>query len=360
MKGFRAELLRVKFSWCVPVPTPGLELMYAGAAKAEACGFWSIWYADHLTMIPPGGGQVFEAWSFLTALACKTKRVKLCTGVSDVHRIHPAVMAQKVATLDQISGGRAMIGVGLGEAMNLDAYGLPRSASLGKLREFVEVMRLLWGKRRKATFEGSHFNLKRAYLQVHPVGHVPVYVAANGPKSRRLAGEVGDGWYPFFESPETFAKHKRDVDAGISASKDPEEKAGRYDYAYNCFVAVADDHDAAVERLRFFKSMCVSMPQKFNEAYGLDLPTNLHLHDVTMESEGADALLSCADQVPDRALEDFNVAGTVDEVIAQVERFQKAGCTHLVLMNRGPDVNRVYEVFRDEVIPAFQDPEDQG
>ncbi|MHA1733228.1 MAG: LLM class flavin-dependent oxidoreductase [Promethearchaeota archaeon] len=346
----------MKFSWCVPVPTPRLELMYAGARKTEECGFHSICYADHTVMIPPSGGQVYEAWAFLTALATMTSKVKLWTGVSDVHRVHPAIMAQKVATLDVISGGRAMIGLGFGEAMNLDMYGIPRNASLTKMREFVEVLRLLWRKRRKAKFSGKFFTLDRAYLQVHPVGKtIPVYIAANGVKSRELTGEIGDGWYPFFENPDIFATHREDVVRGIKRGKKPEEKLESFDYSYNCFVAIADDHEAALDRVRFFKSSCLTMGHKFNEAYGLSLPTNLTIHNMTMETDGADELLACVEDVPDRALEEFNVVGTPDEVIAQVERFQKAGCTHLVLMNRGPDIDGVYETIRDVVIPYFRE-----
>lgn len=352
----RGQHQPMRFSWCIPVPTPKLEYMYAGARKAEACGFWSIWYADHTVMLPPSGGAVYEAWGFLTALAMKTQTINLCTGVSDPHRVHPAIMAQKVATLDQISGGRAMIGLGFGEAMNLDMYGLPRNASLTKMREFIQCLRLLWRKRRKAKFHGKYFDLDRAYLQVHPIARtIPVYLAANGPKSRHMAGELADGWYPFFENPALYARHHAEVVAGIRETKNPEEKLAGYDFSYNCFVAIADDHQAALDRVQFFKSMCLTMGHKFNEAYNLALPTNLTVHNFTMDSEGSDALMGCMDDIPDRALEEFNVIGTVDEVIAQVERFQQAGCNHLVLMNRGPDVDHVYEVIRDKVIPYFNE-----
>ena len=88
-----------------------------------------------------GTGTCYDAYCFLTSLAMVTKKIKLCTGVSDCHRFHPALMAHKVATLDQISNGRAMIGLGAGEAMNIDMYGLNRNKSVTKLREYINLMR---------------------------------------------------------------------------------------------------------------------------------------------------------------------------------------------------------------------------
>jgi len=135
----------MRFSFHIPVPTPRLEYMYEGVKKAEESGFFGIFYADHTTMSPQKGtGTCYDAYCYLTALAMITKKVKLCTGVSDCHRFHPALMAHKVATLDQISNGRAMIGLGAGEAMNIDMYGLSRRRSVSKLREYIILLRKFW------------------------------------------------------------------------------------------------------------------------------------------------------------------------------------------------------------------------
>ncbi|TFG00866.1 MAG: LLM class flavin-dependent oxidoreductase, partial [Promethearchaeota archaeon] len=137
----------MKFSFSIPVPTPRLEYMIDGSKKAEACGFHSIFYADHTTMLN-SPGTCYDALCFLTALAMETSKLKLCTGVSDCHRFNPALMAHKFATLDVISKGRAMIGIGAGEAMNIDFYGLNRERSVIKLREYIEIIRKFWTKKR--------------------------------------------------------------------------------------------------------------------------------------------------------------------------------------------------------------------
>jgi 5,10-methylenetetrahydromethanopterin reductase len=262
-------------------------------------------------------------------------------------------MAQKIATLDVISGGRAMFGIGAGEAMNLDMYGIPHDRALAKIREYVTYVRGLWG-RRKLKFNGEFFTAKNAYLQIQPVQkHIPIYMAANGPKARHVCGEIADGWYPFSETPELLATHKADVFAGMQA-------AGRvntsdFEVSYNCFIAVADDTEAALDRVKFFKSSMLSMPVKLNEAYNLGLPEEHNLCDTTMDSECFDDMFANVDKVPDRAMQDFNIVGTPSEVMEQFAKFVTAGVTNFVLINRGPDFNGVFDYLHDHVIPYFNE-----
>lgn len=203
----------VKFGFSIPVPTYRLELAIEGAKKAEQCGFDSLWYADHLTTIPPQG-LVYDAFVFLTTMALNTSRVTLCTAVSDPHRRHPAVMAHILATLDVVSNGRAMFGVGAGEAMNFAMFNIDACKPVSKMREFVEVMRLLW-KEKTVNYWGEFFKLKDAFLQIKPIQDtIPIYIAGNGPVSRTLTGEIADGWFPFYETPNLIAKHIKDVEQG--------------------------------------------------------------------------------------------------------------------------------------------------
>jgi len=345
----------MKFSFSIPVPTPRLKYMFEGAKKSEACGFDSIFYADHTTMLPPVPGICFDAFTFLTSLAMITNKIKLCTGVSDCHRFHPALMAHKVATLDIISNGRAMIGIGAGEAMNIDIYGLKRERSVTKLREYIEILRKFWTKNTiniKSEFWGT---IKNAFIQIKPIQKSPpIYVAANNLKTRKLAGELADGWYPFVETPWTYKEnYKEVVDAAKKAGRDP----SIIDYVYDCFVAIDEkDPQNATKRCEFFKTSYLLNPNKTNQAYpNVNLPEDLTIHNFLMDSEGAADLLKCIDRLPDLILEDTNCLGTTDDVIASIEKFKDAGATHMALMNRGPDVNKVYEIFRDKIIPYFKD-----
>lgn len=343
----------MKFSFSIPVPTPRLEYMIEGAKRSEACGFDTVFYADHTTMLPPGPGRCFDAFVFLTALSMETSKIKLCTGVSDCHRFHPALMAHKVASLDVISNGRAMIGIGAGEAMNVDIYGLTRKGSITKLREYIELLRKFWTKRTVNVNSEFWGNMKNAYIQIKPIQKTPpIYVAANSTKTRFLTGELGDGWYPIVETPKTYKDNCNEVKAGAKKiGRDPKE----IDYVLNCFVAIDDeDPQKAVKRCEFFRASYLVNPLKTNQAYpNLNLPEELTIHNFLMDSEGAAELIGSIDRLPESIIEDMNCVGTTEDVIAKIEEFRSAGVIHFSFMNRGPDVNKVYEIFKDKIIPYF-------
>ena len=345
----------MKFSFHIPVPTPRLEYMFEGTKKAEECGFFGVFYADHTVMLPPGPGTCYDAYCFLTSLAMITKKIRLCTGVSDCHRFHPALMAHKVATLDQISNGRGMIGLGAGEAMNIDMYGIERKNSVSKLREYIILLREFWTKKKVSKNSEFWGDIKKAYIQIKPIQkNPPIYVAANGPKTRKLAGELADGWYPLYQPPWLYKEKKKEVfDAAKAVGRDPTN----IDYVYDCFVAIDnDDPDNAIKRCEFFKSSYLLNSFITNEAYpNLDLPEDVNVHDFEMSSINSLDYLSNLDKLPETILQDTNCLGTVDDVISSIEKYKQAGATHMSLMNRGPDTNKVYEIFKDKIIPYFQE-----
>jgi len=345
----------MKFSFHIPVPTPRLEYMFKGTKMAEECGFFGVFYADHTVMLPPGPGTCYDAYCFLTSLAMITKKIRLCTGVSDCHRFHPALMAHKVATLDQISNGRGMIGLGAGEAMNIDMYGIERKNSVSKLREYIILLREFWTKKKVSKNSEFWGDIKKAYIQIKPIQkNPPIYVAANGPKTRKLAGELADGWYPLYQPPWLYKEKKKEVfDAAKAVGRDPTN----IDYVYDCFVAIDnDDPDNAIKRCEFFKSSYLLNSFITNEAYpNLDLPEDVNVHDFEMSSINSLDYLSNLDKLPETILQDTNCLGTVDDVISSIEKYKQAGATHMSLMNRGPDTNKVYEIFKDKIIPYFQE-----
>jgi len=345
----------MRFSFHIPVPTPRLEYMFEGTKKAEESGFFGVFYADHTTMFPPRTGTCYDAYCFLTALAMITKKLKLCTGVSDCHRFHPALMAHKVATLDQISNGRGMIGLGAGEAMNIDMYGLNRKRSVSKLREYIILLRKFWTKK-KVTYKSDFWGeIKDAFIDIRPVQKSPpIYIAANGPKTRKITGELGDGWYPLYQPPWIIKRNIKEImDAAKKAGRDPNE----IDYVYDCFVAIDDDNpDNAVKRCEFFKTSYLLNSWITNEAYpNLNLPEGISVHDFDMSSNVVADLLSHLNRLPETIHQDFNCLGTTDDVIASIEKYKEAGITHISMMNRGPDPNKVYEIFRDKIIPYFKE-----
>ena len=155
----------VKFG--IEGPNYPWEVISDTALLAEKIGFDSYWMPDHLVATGVRRWDALEAWSTLCALAVKTKRIKLASGVSDTHRCHPAVLAQRAATCDVLSNGRAILGIGIGEAMNLVPFGIAYDKPVGRTIEAIKIIRRLWSED-FVDFEGKYYTLKKAFLQPKP------------------------------------------------------------------------------------------------------------------------------------------------------------------------------------------------
>lgn len=350
-----AKAPSIRFGMLIPPPMPPLEKVLGIAAKIEESGFASIVVPDHLLMYPPGFTP--NALSVLSALAVTTKKVMLGTGVTDAIRYHPAVLAQAFATIDHLSGGRAFLGIGAGEAMNTKPFGLPLKKTFSRLKEAVYLIRRLW-RGERITYEGSFFKLEEAFLQITPVREsIPIYVGANSPRSREFAGECCEGWMPIAETPKTYRTHLEDVKRGA-------EKAGRrledIDTALQVYTAVSSNRDEAVKAVKRFKTMLIAKRGRLEEAgYKLrfevpDYITPWYYYDSLLIIEDKlRELEKYAEAVPDEALEDFYIVGTPEDCIGKIEEFRRAGVKHLMLINVGPRPKEVLQVYREKIIPAF-------
>lgn len=344
----------MKFGYIIQFPSSSIESIFEQTKKAEESGFDTIFYGDHTVDFSPGPGKVFDAFSTLSALAMTTK-LQLGTAVSDCHRFHPALMAHKVATLDHISSGRALFGIGVGEKINVDMYGLSRDKVLSKLREYIELMRQFWAKKKVSKTSEFWGDIKKAYIQLKPIQKTPpIYVAANGPKTRQLTGELGNGWFPVSESHWTYKENKKEiVEAAKKVGRNPDE----IDYALQNWVAINDDNpEKAVEVCEPLKLLAlIAVPTKINQIYPtLNLPTDVNIFNYDMNSN-ISKILAYKDKLPETALSDIVCLGTTDDVIASIEKFKKAGLTHIAFFNMGPDINKVFESFRDKIIPYFKE-----
>lgn len=345
----------MKFGNIIPIPISSIESIFEQTKKAEESGFDTIFYGDHtVDFPPPGPGLCFDAFNTLSALAMITK-LQLGTAVSDCHRFHPALMAHKVATLDHISSGRALFGIGAGEKINIDMYGLSRAKTFSKLREYIELMRLFWTKKKVSKKSEFWGDIKKAYIQIKPIQKTPpIYVAANGPKTRQLTGELGNGWYPFVETPWTYKENKKEiVEAAKKVGRNPDE----IDYALQIYVAIDDDNPEkaikACEALKLAGLIVASV--KLNQIYPtLNLPTDVNAFNYDMNSD-ISKILAYKDKLPESILNDTICLGTTDDVIASIEKFKEAGVTHMAFWNNGPNINKVFECFRDKIIPYFKE-----
>jgi 5,10-methylenetetrahydromethanopterin reductase len=179
---------------------------------ADKLGYSSVWIPDHLSDLPPAGDKV-DPWTIFGAIGYSTNNVRLIPGVTDSIRIHPAKLANVVATLDDFTGGRADVGIGAGERMNTERYGmewqLDPKLRLKKLREAILLMRGLLNSsiEKPFSFDGDYFKLKNARIDQKPAHRIKFIVGSLGSKeSLELTGAVADGWYPVFNTVESFRK----------------------------------------------------------------------------------------------------------------------------------------------------------
>lgn len=300
--------------------------LIAQAVRAEEAGFDFAEMSDHFHPWLDAQGHSPFVWTVLGAIAAKTSRLGLATGVTcPTVRYHPAIIAQAAATLALVSDGRFVLGVGSGERLNEHVVGRGFPAVTERhelLREALEIIRLLWrgGYR---SYDGRHLRLEDARVFDLPDPLPLIAVAAGGPDAARLAAEHGDALFttePKTELAEAYRAAGGDgpVYAEMAVSWAPEEK-----------TAVR----AAWETTRWAVTGWKVMAELPN-------PVNFEAAAATVREEDVARQFAC---------------GTDVERYLEVARpYAEAGCDHLVLMNAGPDQDGFLDFFERELAPALR------
>src|SRR5688572_27148818 len=175
----------------------------AMARLAEEVGLDSIWLGDHLLYdLPQGRRGPWEAWSMLAGLAAVTERIELGPLVAALPFHNPAVFAKQAATVDEISGGRLILGVGAGwNELEFRAFGLPFQRRVSRFAEAFEIVRRLLGGE-QVVFQGEFYELDRAELLPRPRGDgPPLMIGSNGGRMLSVAlphVEMWNSWYTAF------------------------------------------------------------------------------------------------------------------------------------------------------------------
>jgi alkanesulfonate monooxygenase SsuD/methylene tetrahydromethanopterin reductase-like flavin-dependent oxidoreductase (luciferase family) len=267
-------------------------------------------------------------------------------------------MTHKVTTLDHLSSGIALLGVGAGEKFNVDMYGLSRDKVLSKLREYIELIRLFWTKKKVSKKSEFWGDIKKAFIQLKPIQKTPpIYIAANMPKTRQLTGELVDGWFPFIESPRSYKENKKEI---VQAAKNVGRDPDKINSALQINVALDNDNpEKAKKAVEFFRVVGIVAAAKLNQIYpNLKLPkeyVNLksgHNFDIISD---LNKVFSYKDELPKSLLTDNLCVGTTEDVITTIKKFKTAGVTQMAFFNEGPDKDKVFEIFRDKIIPYFRE-----
>jgi probable F420-dependent oxidoreductase len=199
----------------------------AMARLAEEVGLDSIWVGDHLLYDLPGGRKgPWEAWSLLAALAAVTERVELGPLVAALPFHNPAVLAKKAATVDEISGGRLILGIGAGwNQVEFEAFGLPYDRRVARFAESFTIVRTLLGEGR-VDWRGEFYNLVDCELLPRPSrpGGPPLLIGSNGPRMLAMTLPYVSAWNSWYSD---FDNDPGRVAALIARIDDACRKAGR-------------------------------------------------------------------------------------------------------------------------------------
>jgi coenzyme F420-dependent glucose-6-phosphate dehydrogenase len=310
------------------------------AVAAERAGFDAVCCSDHLepwwTPKSPTPAACGNAWVWLGAAGQATSSVSLGTAVTGlVHRYNPVVVAQQVATLEQLNPGRAFLGVGTSEAMNEIPAGLDWPSTGEQLRRTEEsltiITRLLDGE--TVDFDGEFFRAKRARLYLELARRPPVYMSAFNEQAAEVAGRLADGLWTLADP--------RQVGGLVAAYRRGAEEAGREpgEIIMQSLASLAADDDASLDAAREWKGTLV------DEHY-TDAIADPALIGRTGEEEVSDATLKAM----------TIVSSDPAEHAKKIKRIEKLGATAVVVMNTsGPDALGMIEAYGEHVLPELRD-----
>ena len=311
------------------------HLVEYGAA-AEKAGFDIAWASDHFQPWQDNQGHSSFAWATLAAVTQRTNRMILGTGVTcPSYRYQPSIVAEAFATLSILAPGRVFLGVGTGEAMNEQASGAADWAAYPeraeRMAEAIEIIRKLWTGE-WVQHEGKHWTIPKAKLYDVPSRPVPIWVAANGPISARLAGRHGDGWITTTTALDDEETYQAFEEGAREAGKDP----GAIEIVLETFAVVGseDEATAGAKKWRFL--------QKAWEPGFLDNPDPVSIQK------------NAEEQIPlDEVTKEWPI-GTDPEVHVNAlrELFAK-GASTLFIHSPQPDQKAFVEWYGKHVLPHF-------
>lgn len=300
------------------------------AKHIEDLGYDGIWYADERFFHDPYVG--------LAVIAAATEKLFLGPGVADPRTRHPAIVAMGMNSIQELSGGRAILGFGAGKS-GFHNLGLTTNNSAQAMREAIDVIRSLLANE-KTTLHGEVIEIDSARMRVEPL-EVPICVAANGPLTLQLAGEIGDSvMIPHCRSPKLLAHKLASVEQGAERSQRSEMPR----LILRLDASVSHDGEAArrAAKTRLARTIWAQYPKvDFVEILGLELPQDL---DQMLAGAGPfpysfdlEPYERFADAVPDEFLDAVCLAGTPAQVGAQIDELSALGVDEITFLAVPPN-----------------------
>ncbi|MCP2257708.1 F420-dependent oxidoreductase, G6PDH family [Streptoalloteichus tenebrarius] len=297
------------------------------ARWAEEAGFERLWISDHFHPWTDAQGNSPFVWGVIGALSQVT-RLPITTAVTcPTVRVHPAVVAQAAATAAVQCEGRFVLGVGSGEYLNEHVLGdhwPPADVRLAMLEEAVELIRALH-RGDRVTYRGEYYEVENARIYTLPEEPVPIYVSGFGPKSAQLAGRIGDGYICTKPDRDLVRRFRECGGEGLPA------QAG----FKVCWAPTEEQAVATVRRLWPTEALPGELSQVLPEPRHFEQASQLVTDDALRQA------VPCG---PD-----------LERQLAQVRAFAEAGFDEVYVQQVGPDQERFFELWRDEVLPRVRE-----
>lgn len=302
------------------------------AQEADRLGYHSVWTA--------------EAWgsdciTSLSWLAAKTERIRVGTGVMQIPARTPANAAMTAATLDLLTGGRMLLGLGVSGPQVVEGWhGVPYGRPLGRMREYVGIIRAILARKELLEHHGEHYDIplrggtglgKPLKLMFRPTRpSIPIYLAAIGPRNVALAAEIGDGWLPVFFAPERMNIFRESLAEGFSRA--PRDRT-EFDIAPMVEIRVGPDVGACREAVKPTLALYIGgMGARgrnfyFNLAcrYGYEEAAH-RIQEAFLDGHREAAIAA----VPDALVDEVALCGPRERIAARLEAWRGCGVTTLI------------------------------
>lgn len=343
----------------------GLQLGYWGAqppegvdelvAAAEEAGFDAMFTAE-------AWGS--DAFTPLAWYGRQTSRLRLGTSIVQMSGRSPASIAMHALTLDHLSGGRVILGMGVSGPQVVEGwYGQPFGKPLARTREVISIVRKILAREGPVTNDGPHYPLpyrgensvglgKPLKSIVHPLrADLPIWLGAEGPKNVAQTAEIADGWLPIFYSPKSAGMYQPWLDEGFAR---PGARRSRADFeiAATCHLQVVDSADAkqaVIDSLKPFVALYMGGMGAKDQNFHKNVFERMGYAEITDEVQ--ELFLKgerdkAAELIPHELVDELHIIGSASEVRERVAEWEATGVTMLVLSLRSPDeVRRVAEVL---------------
>jgi F420-dependent oxidoreductase-like protein len=303
------------------------------ALEAERLGYDSVWVAE-------AWGS--DAVSLLAWVGASTTRIGLGTAILQIPARTPALMAMTAATLDRLSGGRLLLGLGVSGPQVVEGWhGVLYGKPLSRTRETVEIVRRILAREEPLVFRGESYTIpveesemgKPLKLMMAPLRpSIPIYVAALGPKNVALAAEIADGWLPIFYSPFHFEIFKESLDAGFSR-RSAERRLLPLDIAPGVAVALGSDLEACFDSVKptlalYIGGMGAPGKNFYNDLarrYGYEKEAAV-IQELYLEGKKKEAIAA----VPNALVDEVALCGPKERIAERIQAWKDAGVSTLI------------------------------